>query len=489
MASRGKHIGIAILVLLLINVLVYITEFKFLTHTIMYADLLNRHSPMLNISNVSHMFSVATVSNLTIVLQKDVNTSTYHVTSDHDNKIRHKSINNETSQIKLNPDFECFSSDLPSTYVSSRHVKDINCAAILTGSTKEITKADKLTIRAKNRYDPNLYIKITSNCTEFIKKRGYIMDSLTKQEEDFPVAFSIIMYKDIVQSERLLRAIYRPQNYYCIHVDSKTPDFIYTGMIKIASCFENVFVSEKRYNVIWGTISVILPELHCMDILWSHSKKWKYFINLTGQEFPLQTNLQLVKTLQRLNGSNSINGVKNHKQMYRWDTLEPPPHGITLTKGAVHIIATRGYVDFVLHDQRASDFLLWTNQTRVPDETFFSSLNHNTFLNVPGAYGDITSSNYSQVLISRFKMWLHGSMRKLCKGRVLRNICVFGTGDLQLLASRTELFANKFIFGFKQYGHDCLEELHFNRTRDEYIAINTSNSGWFSQFLSDMKYG
>jgi hypothetical protein len=43
-----------------------------------------------------------------------------------------------------------------------------------------------------------------------------------------------------------------------------------------------------------------------MEELWKRHKTWKYFINLTGQEFPLKTNYELVKILQAYNGANDV---------------------------------------------------------------------------------------------------------------------------------------------------------------------------------------
>ena len=64
----------------------------------------------------------------------------------------------------------------------------------------------------------------------------------------------------------------------------------------------------------------------------------------------------------------------------------PPPVNVTLTKGSVHIAATRGFVDYILHDERAKAFQEWVKETGVPDETLFSTLNHSPQLGVPGAY-------------------------------------------------------------------------------------------------------
>ena len=57
-----------------------------------------------------------------------------------------------------------------------------------------------------------------------------------------------------------------------------------------------------------------------------------------------------------------------------------------------------------------------------------------------------------------------------CQGKRVRAVCIFGPGDLQLLSTRRELFANKFYLDYERYALDCMEELHFNRTRDEYLG-------------------
>ena len=66
------------------------------------------------------------------------------------------------------------------------------------------------------------YLKsVFMSCDDFLRVSDYIQEPLNFQEESFPIAYSIVVYKDPAQVERLLHAIYRPQNHYCIHVDSK----------------------------------------------------------------------------------------------------------------------------------------------------------------------------------------------------------------------------------------------------------------------------
>jgi len=51
-----------------------------------------------------------------------------------------------------------------------------------------------------------------------------------------------------------------------------------------------------------------------------------------------------------------------------------------------------------------------------------------------------------------------------CYGRWVREICIFGVGDLPWLHRRPELFVNKFYADFEPLAYDCMEELIFNRT-------------------------
>ena len=114
------------------------------------------------------------------------------------------------------------------------------------------------------------------------------------------------MYQDIEQLERLLRLIYRPSNAYCIHVDKKSNSTFHDAVKAIAACLPNVILPPASYDVIRGHVSLLRATLLCMKSLHERFTKWKYFINLTGHELPLVTNLGLVTVLEALNGSNSI---------------------------------------------------------------------------------------------------------------------------------------------------------------------------------------
>ena len=214
-----------------------------------------------------------------------------------------KLLNDPKLQETFLPDMKFFEQD--------RTVKDVSCRAIFNGDTNETKRASNLSVSnpKDNPLFPTNYMQLTSDCPTFIAKRGYVMSILTQMEAEFPIAFSLLMFKDLEQAERLLRAIYRPQNIYCIHVDKKTDNDTFRAMEGIAGCFDNVFMTRTRIDVQWGKFSVLEPDLICMEELLQRNKKWKYFINLTGQEFPLRTNHELVRILKAYNGANDIEGT------------------------------------------------------------------------------------------------------------------------------------------------------------------------------------
>jgi len=152
------------------------------------------------------------------------------------------------------------------------------------------------------------YIQRASNCDCFRSDLGYFVspEDTTEDERRFPIAFSLLTYENLEQTERLLRLIYRPHNFYCIHVDEKSPTELHEGLEAIASCLDNVFIAKPPIDICWANISIVNAEILCIRQLLSVHRRWKYFINLVGRDFPLRTNYELVKILQAYDGANDI---------------------------------------------------------------------------------------------------------------------------------------------------------------------------------------
>ncbi|KAA3675202.1 uncharacterized protein DEA37_0005163 [Paragonimus westermani] len=141
------------------------------------------------------------------------------------------------------------------------------------------------------------------------------------EELDFPLAYSIMVFTDLDRAVRLLKAIYRSHNQYCIHVDRKTPKASESYLHQAARLLGSniLFVpSEKRLDVKWGTLSVLQPELLCAQLLMQADAKWKYWINLTGHEFPLKTNWEIVSALRAMNGTNVVDAAHGERNKDRF---------------------------------------------------------------------------------------------------------------------------------------------------------------------------
>ena len=207
---------------------------------------------------------------------------------------------------------------------------DVDCQKIVAGDKIALNvTSDKFKSYKRPARTNDTFANI-SNCAAFKKERGYIEHPLTVEELEFPLAFGLLVYKEIEQVERLLRAIYRPQHYYCFHVDLKnetTRNKTYNGLVNIARCFDNVFVASERVSVSWGNISILQAEHICMKELWKKNR-WKYYINLTGQEFPLKTNFEIMKILKAMDGANVVFG-SHTRQVKLYEPRQETSNNVT----------------------------------------------------------------------------------------------------------------------------------------------------------------
>ena len=168
---------------------------------------------------------------------------------------------------------------------------------------KYLHKSDKIRLNK----DPN-FIFDKSLCEDYKIARGYnLIDRFIDEIEfNFPIAYSILIYHHVEQIDRLLKFIWRPQNIYCFHIDSKSTDSFKKAVRSITNCFDNVFITEKSQKIVWGSFSILQAELDCMKDLMNSKTAWKYLIHMSGDEFPLKTNYELVKILSIYNGANDI---------------------------------------------------------------------------------------------------------------------------------------------------------------------------------------
>ncbi|XP_078000547.1 beta-1,3-galactosyl-O-glycosyl-glycoprotein beta-1,6-N-acetylglucosaminyltransferase-like [Glandiceps talaboti] len=362
----------------------------------------------------------------------------------------------------------------PQSHKWETSISGIRCSDLINGRlrTQDIVseKMDALIQHMVSGNDSDF--NEVSECATFLQSRGYLDKPVTQEEVEFPLAFSIVMHKSVHQVEQLLRTIYRPHNVYCIHVDKKSPLQLHTAMHAIASCFDNVFIASRLVKVTWGSISQVYAERSCQKDLLTKNQKWKYLINLTGQEFPLKTNLEIVQILKLFKGQNDIVTLAKvfpgrtafrHYENSNWlvrssvKKTEPLPGNIVIHKGGVQSALTRPFVEFLHESVIAQEFLIWLNDTESPDEAFYQSLA--SLPEAPGGPG----VDGSHDAVSRLIVWQKTSS---CKGKFVREVCVFSWRDLPWIVQQPHLFVNKFHRESDSITLHCLEELINNRTSE-----------------------
>ncbi|XP_054984920.1 N-acetyllactosaminide beta-1,6-N-acetylglucosaminyl-transferase isoform X3 [Sorex araneus] len=308
-------------------------------------------------------------------------------------------------------------------------------------------------------------------CPEYVARGHYLTRALSAEEAAFPLAFILTVHKDFGTFERLFRAVYMPQNVYCVHVDERAAPAYKAAVARLLRCFPNAFLASRAESVVYGGYSRLQADVNCLRDLAGSAVRWRYVLNTCGQDFPLKTNLEIVRHLKAFRGRNITPGVLPpahavgrtkfvHREqlgpgsasVIRTEARKtPPPHNLTIYFGSAYVALTREFVSFVLGDPRARDLLLWSRDTYSPDEHFWVTLNR-----IPGVPGAMPNASWAGNL--RAIKWndmedQHGG----CHGHYVHGICIYGPGDLPWLMNSQSLFANKFELSTYPLTLECLE--------------------------------
>ncbi|ESO93349.1 hypothetical protein LOTGIDRAFT_119622, partial [Lottia gigantea] len=317
----------------------------------------------------------------------------------------------------------------------------------------------------------------SENCELFRQINGYDNKYITNEELDFPLAFGIRLYDSENQVEQLLRTIYRPHNFYCLHVDKQNSSTkTYQHLKSIAKCFDNVIILSQ-IRTVYGSIKLVYADLLCMEKALNSKVNWKYHLNMAGSEMPIKTNLEIVKICKILKGRNDLESqpmparsalrysrrfdISGDIPIYIGEKSKPFQYELKYRKGCAYGLMSRNFTKFILTNELSKSFLNYLKDTYAPDETYFPSLN---FLNnAPGGY-NVTLKHSNFDYISRIVLWQWDKI--VCNGTFRHAVCVFNSNALQWLTNRPEVIVNKVLGRYDGIIIDCLEEYLFNRSRD-----------------------
>ncbi|TRY94588.1 hypothetical protein DNTS_015801 [Danionella cerebrum] len=355
------------------------------------------------------------------------------------------------------------------------------CAAVIQGDIDGVDRKDlRKLLRSQKRkllLSESFYINATKDCPTFIQVRGFLTKPLSAEEEDFPIAYSMVIHEKIEMFERLLKAIYAPQNVYCIHVDKKSPQNFQDAVRAIASCLTNVFVVSKQESVIYASWSRVQADLNCMKELSEMMVQWRYLLNTCGTDFPIKTNAEMVRSLKYLNGKNNLESEMVEGKRWRWEyhfnvtntiirtdvRKSKPPINSPIFSGNAYFVVSREFVDYIFRSKSVQGLMEWMKDTYSPDEHLWATLQR--MPSVPGS--NPSDSKYSQSdmnAIARLVKWSYhegdinsGAPYSPCTGTYRHAVCVYGAGDLKWIVRQHHLLANKFDPGVDNAAIRCLE--------------------------------
>ena len=364
-----------------------------------------------------------------------------------------------------------------------------NCRLLQSGSRSEISRVKSTLKSWSNSESEQQWIQRMSNCSNVIEEFSNNF-YISQEEIDFPLAYIFIVYTNARQVVRLLKAIYRPHNLYCIHPDARQGERFARVFRQISKCLDNVFVASKLEKVYYGHHSIMDAQLSCMkDLLVRYSaSRWKYAINVCGREVPMKTNREIVSSLKKLNGYSALGDAKRvlpytWRQRFQYKTIltrkgvwktrkkmGPPPPGIQLYKSLTFIAASRQFASYMLTSKKAITFRNYLKPVYIPEEHFYASL-----YMLPEAPGGRPVDKSVKVPIVNDVVWLSSRWAKthrwnICHGSDVHSVCVLDCYDLHTIFNHESntFFFNKYFMEKDHIIMECAEEKLVQHNKQEY---------------------
>ncbi|WET51041.1 beta-1,6-N-acetylglucosaminyltransferase [Chryseobacterium indologenes] len=212
------------------------------------------------------------------------------------------------------------------------------------------------------------------------------------------IAYFIMIHHKPDAFKEMFQKIYTRDQFYLIHIDRKAKAALTEEIQLYLVHFPNVYILESM-NIVAGGFSMIQAELNAMEYLLSVSHEWDYFINLSGEDYPLKSQNIIRQFLTVNNGRNYL--FYYDQKFYRPDTLQRIQNHFTelthkissliykreFMKGVIPyiggkwLILTRETCVFLTNNKRVMDFEDYYLHTLLPAESFFQTVLLNTTFN------------------------------------------------------------------------------------------------------------
>jgi hypothetical protein len=303
------------------------------------------------------------------------------------------------------------------------------------------------------------------------------MTSGRAPDGDPKLAYLVLAHKNPDQIGRLIHAIHRPGNYYLLHIDRGAAASVRAYARELASRYPNVFLMRSR-RCRWGGYSMVRIQLAAIQQLLEIGEDWDFFINLSGQDFPLRRQEEIGAALAGQRGKNFLTCFD---PLERWGHLgrirvrkihfEIPfsrqvrcvPKleidrrfllgGARWYGGWQWMILSRDFCEYVSRPAETRRFRAFFRHTLVPDESFFQTV--------------IMNSEFRDSVVNDYK-------RQIDWERGPEHPRVFTMEDEDVLLGSSAFFARKFDPSVDDEILRVLEDrLEGDRRKHEWISSPT----------------
>lgn len=209
------------------------------------------------------------------------------------------------------------------------------------------------------------------------------------------IAYFILVHRYAKQFQRLFTAIYDPNNWYVIHIDKRSHPSVREEIEEFLLGFDHVAIIVSK-NALWGGYSLVDAQLRGMEKLLEMNADWEFFINLSGQDFPLKSQPYIKKFLQKNKGKNFLN-IYNQREVrpktisrfenytielkqtiIRTSWKRPFLAGAIPYIGNQWMMLSRDFCAFLQHSSEVDRFKKFYKHTFIADESFFQTVIMNT---------------------------------------------------------------------------------------------------------------
>lgn len=294
-------------------------------------------------------------------------------------------------------------------------------------------------------------------------------EDITAEIPKAKIAYLILVHRLPDQFKKLFKAIYHSDNYYLIHVDKKSPNSIHKDVLTFLLEYPNVSILQST-NVIWGGYSMVQAELNGIKRLLSFNIEWDYFINLSGQDYPLKSQEEIQIFLggnknnfinvlnQKKDRPNTLNRIKYYYAENEFSVSEAKFRRSYIRRtipyiGTQWMILTRSCCEFICNNNEVKNFESYYANTLIADESFFQTVLMNTSFSEPIVNDD-----------KRAIIWIPDGAIKLRPK-------TFTMSDLMFLNNSDAFFARKFDDSVDGSISDSLE-LRFNSDSKKELLLH-----------------